>query len=231
MQTLKFFGNGSGFTDSHTNAYFIKGKSLVLIDLSMLNLYKVLALNPEKYSKVFIFVTHMHDDHVSGIGMFLQHMYYRFQKTVFIVAPFEVCSALQTEFTLKGLDSNCFVFKEPNKIKSLGIEAVAIKTKHAPELEGQCFGYIFYIDGKKIVYSGDTNNLNDFLSFIKGKNIEFYLDVSVEYGRVHILFDDVKEKLEELAKDNEVFLMHIDNMEKMKQLLEGTDIQIAKIGN
>lgn len=137
---------------------------------------------------------------------------------------------MQTEFNLKGLDSNCYIFKEPNKIKSLGIEAVAIRTKHAPELEGQCFGYIFY-NGKKIVYSGNTNDLNDFLSFIKGKNVEFYLDVSAEYRRVHILFDDVKEKLEKLAKDNEVFLMHIDNIEKMNQLIEGTNIQIVKIGN
>lgn len=228
MQTLNFFGNGSGFTDNHNNAYFVTGRNLVIIDLSMLNLYKLLSLKLEKYNRIFIFVTHMHDDHTSGIGLFIQHMYYRFQKTVFVVAPFEIKVSLETEFAIKGLDSNSYIFKEPNKIKSLGIRALAVKTEHVPELKGKCYGYIFYIKDRKIVYSGDTNNLNDFISYMKDENSELYLDVSAEYGKVHILYDDVKDILMELAEKRDVFLMHIDNMDKMKELIKDTKINIAK---
>ncbi len=227
-QTLQFLGNGSGFTDSHTNAFFIKGKNLVIIDLSMINLYKLLSLEPEKYNKIFLFVTHIHDDHTSGIGLFLQHMYYLKQKTVYVVAPFQVRSALKTEFKLKGIDEKAYIFKDAEKIKSLGLNVLAIKTKHTPELSEQCFGYIFYLNNKKIVYSGDTIEYDKFAGFMKEENAELYLDVSAEYGQVHILYDDVKEKLIKLAEERSVFLMHIDNMEKMKELIKGTKIKIAQ---
>lgn len=228
MQTLKFLGNGSGFTESHNNAFFITGKNLVLIDLSMLNLYKLLALEPEKYNKIFLFVTHMHDDHTSGIGLFLQHMFYRQHKTVFIVAPFEIQASLKIEFELKGIDSDAYIFKEPDKIKSLGINALAIKTEHCPELIGQCFGYIFYLKDKKIVYSGDTIEYKKFIEYMKEENSELYLDVSASYGKVHILYDDIKEDLIKFSENRTVFLMHIDDMEKIEKLIEGTKIQIAQ---
>lgn len=228
MQTLKFLGNGSGFTESHTNAFFVKGKILVIIDLSMINLYKLLNLQPEKYNKIFLFVTHMHDDHTSGIGLFLQHMYYLKQKTVYIVAPFEIRIGLKTEFELKGIDSNAYIFKEPDKIKSLGICALAIKTNHSPELSGKCFGYIFYLDNRILVYSGDTVEYSIWEKFARKTKSELYLDMSCEYGKVHLLYYDVKEKVSKLAEDTDVYFMHIDNMDKMKELIKDTNIKIVE---
>lgn len=228
MQTLQFLGNGSGFSESHTNAFFVKDNNLIIIDLSMTNRYKLLALQPEKYDNIFLFVTHMHDDHTSGIGLFLQHMYYQKQKKVYIVAPFEVRSDLKIEFELKGIDANAYEFKSPNKIKTLGINALAIKTKHAPELNGRCFGYIFYLDDRKIIYSGDTVEYDKFADYARDEKDEIYLDMSCDYGKVHILYDDVKEKATNLAEKTNVFFMHVDNLGKMEQLVKETKINVVK---
>ena len=39
---MNFLGNGSGFSSSHNNAYYVFHDELVLIDLSMLNIQKAL---------------------------------------------------------------------------------------------------------------------------------------------------------------------------------------------
>ena len=72
---LKFLGNGSGFTPYHNNCYFVEHDDLTFIDLSMLNIEKALDIQ-SKYKNVSVLVTHMHDDHVSGIGLFAQYLFY-----------------------------------------------------------------------------------------------------------------------------------------------------------
>ena len=66
---INFLGNGSGFTNSHTNAYFEKEDDLVLIDLSMINYGKIMDFPLSKYKNILILITHMHPDHVSWVGM------------------------------------------------------------------------------------------------------------------------------------------------------------------
>ena len=47
---LKFLGNGSGFTNSHTIAYFItQSNDLVLIDLSMMHYESITNFPPDKF--------------------------------------------------------------------------------------------------------------------------------------------------------------------------------------
>ena len=52
--------------------------------------------------------------------------------------------------------------------------------------------------------------------------------MSCEYGKVHLLYDDVKEKVSKLAEDTDVYFMHIDNMDKMKELIKDTNIKIVE---
>lgn len=226
---LKFFGNGSGFTNSHTNAYFEFNNNLVLIDLSMLNLYKALELKPQNYNNIFLFVTHMHDDHTSGIGLFIQHMYYLHKRKIIIIAPPSLQISLKEDLRIKGIDGNIFSIiniDDANKIYK--IKSFEIPTTHAPELSGECFGYIFYMqDGTKVVYTGDTNKLDDFRSLLN--NVEFYIDVSMAYGGVHLLWKDIKDDLIDFSKDNDIYLMHIDNMEMALEAIKDINISIAPV--
>lgn len=79
---LHFFGTGSGFAESHTNAYFFYGKDLVLIDMSMNHVRKAVSLAEEKNPEnIFLLLTHLHPDHVSGVSMLCQFLYYTRNKT------------------------------------------------------------------------------------------------------------------------------------------------------
>ena len=221
MQTLKFLGNGSGFTDSHTNAFFELENKIILIDISMLNVQKFLKLKPYE-KETFVLITHMHDDHISGLAMLIQYYFYVYKKKLRILVPEQLSEDVLIDLTIKGISSDIFILRVLNNNFSFVKEVIL--TTHAPELEGKCFSYLFEIDNKRILYTGDTNTL---LPYKNIKNIdEFYVDISYSYGGVHLKYDDIKEDLNSM--NSEVFLMHIDQMDEMKEAIKYTKLKIAK---
>ena len=62
-----------------------------------------------------------------------------------------------------------------------------IKTEHVKTLD--CYGFKANINGKNIIYTGDTNTLAPFLPHLDNIN-ELYIDVS-RNGNIHIKFNDV----------------------------------------
>lgn len=216
---LKFLGNDSGFTDSHNNAFYVYDSEVVFIDLSMLNIQKALKVQ-EKYNSVNIIVTHMHDDHVSGIGLFAQYLYYCYHKTLKIFVPNSLFEDMRTELKIKGINMSII---DLNIIENgvLGVENV-INTKHTLELDGKCFGYTLKLNGTRIVYTGDTCNLQDFENYLIDCD-EFYVDCSYKYGVVHLKWSDIKDKIVELSSHMFVYLMHIDD--------ESIELEIKKLEN
>lgn len=227
---LNFLGNGSGFSSTHTGAYFIYDNDLIIIDCSMLNLHKILALNPTKFNNIYLLITHMHDDHVSGMGLFAQYLYYIYNKNTFtIISPsYELKHIIEKEFKIKGISENLY------KLETVGDNYYewlvdSILTSHVPELEGQCYGYDLIVDGVNVVYSGDTNTLDPYLNYLISGS-EFYVDVSANYGNVHLKYDDVAKKLNELVYNNiDIYIMHIDNEKDIREKIKGTKINIAEI--
>ena len=221
---INFFGNGSGFTFNHTNAYFIKDNDFVLIDCSMINLQKI--LNKKPYEKdVYLFITHMHDDHVSGATLLIQWFYYVYKKKLNVVVPKNLLDDIKTDFSIKGIDESIYnLYTDTNINKDWFVKSIV--TKHAPELNNKCFGYVFNINDAKCIYTGDTNTLEPFNEDIKDCN-ELYVDVSAKYGGVHLKYEDVKEKLEEIAENKNVYIMHIDDLELMKTLTQNSKVKIA----
>ena len=95
----------------------------------------------------------------------------------------------------------------------LGLEF--IKTEHVKELDS--YGFKMNVDGKNIVYTGDTCSLEPYIPFLNNCN-ELYVDVS-KYGGVHLKFEDIIEKLKEIKKNcTNVFLMHIDDKEYITKI-------------
>lgn len=75
---LKFLGVMNGFSQSHTNAYFFPdSETLAFIDLSMYNFEKakeVMDAHLDKLKRVILFLTHTHDDHISGVTRLAFHV-------------------------------------------------------------------------------------------------------------------------------------------------------------
>ena len=219
---LNFLGNGSGFSKSHNGAFFLRDNSFYLIDCSLLNLEKILSLRPNNYRNIYVIITHMHDDHVSGLSLFIQKMFYVYGKMVKIVCPIELENDINEDLKIKGLSKEMYEIVYPNK---LGIKE--IPTTHTPQLEGKCFGYAFTLDDKNIVYSGDTNTIEPFYPYLD-EDSEFYVDASVT-GVVHVKYDDVEEELSNIASLLDVYLMHMDDEEYLKERISDTNIKIAYI--
>lgn len=222
---LKFLGNGSGFTPYHNNCYFVENNNLTFIDLSMLNIEKALAIQSE-YKNVSILITHMHDDHVSGIGLFAQYLFYVYKKKLNILIPSALLSDMMEELKIKGISNNIINIIIVNDGYSF-IEKI-ISTSHTPELSGKCFGYKLNVNNKKMVYTGDTNRLEDFIPYLDDSD-EFYVDVSYSYGGVHLKWDEVKEQLIDITKHCDIYIMHMDNIDAFKMLnLEDKNIKLVR---
>lgn len=223
---LKFLGNGSGFSNTHTGAYFTIDDNIIFIDCSMLNVNKMVELSKD-FQNVYVYITHMHLDHISGLGLFVQYMFYTQQKKLNIRVPHVLVENVETFLNLTGIPLNIcdldFIHKENKNFRF-----IPIVTTHAPELRNKCFGYLIEINKEKFIYTGDTNTLLPFLKY-KQDVKEFYIDVSASYGSVHLKYDDIKDTLFELSKQSEIYIMHIDDEQLMNKLIENTPFKIAEI--
>lgn len=240
---LNFMGTGSGFSNEHNNAYFWVYDGIVFLDLSILNMSKAIQLAKEM-ENVYLLLTHMHDDHAGGMGLFAQYLYYSMGgKELQVLVPPELYDDVIQEMRIKDVDPHIYkVFKIPygmdGKIQinenhpCHGWLQSVIPTFHTPGLTGKSFGYRFWINGNSIVYSGDTCRLKDFYDGQALSQLndvaEFYVDCSLHYGKVHLKWDEVKDELKDIANAIcDVYLMHLDDREGFEKMDLGK-IKLAK---
>lgn len=218
---LKFLGSGSGFADEHTSAYFFTEKNeMVIIDCSMLNVQKLKKMDLSCCTRFYVLITHTHGDHASGLGLLLQYLYFTQNKKLTIIAPSdEVKENIRYLLEdIEGCDSEWYQLFSVNETYLPWIGRV-IKTSHSPQLEGKCFGYRFVIDNKNIIYSGDTSTLEPFKPYFT-QGCEFYVDISVHYGMIHLKLDDVLEELVSYAnKGVKIYLMHLDDKNAANEIV------------
>lgn len=210
---LNFLGSGSGFADEHTSAWFdTEDRELVIIDCSMLNVQKLKKMDLSCYDNIYVVITHTHGDHASGLGLWAQYAYFTLGIEITIIAPSEkVKENLQYLLQeIEGCDQNWYEIYCANELHFDWMGSV-IPTQHSPQLEGKCFGYRFTVDGKNVIYTGDTCTLAPFRPYLT-QGCELYVDISVHYGMIHLKLDEVLAELVDFAhKGVHVYLMHLDD--------------------
>lgn len=244
---LRFLGTGSAFADTHNNAYFYKDDNLYIIDLSMLSFAKAKEKVINTVNRVYIFLTHLHSDHASGVGLMAQWLFYIKNKTPIIVLPEAISKDFLDDMEATGVERRLFKVVSIsskdnvslllnaedqydgdkadvlNDIRSTLIET--IPTEHVPNLKGKCFGYKLHIN-KDIVYTGDTATLDNFIEKLNPDD-EFYCEMSYYYGIVHLLWKECDNQLKKLSKTNDIYLMHLDDKDAMRKAISGTRIRLA----
>ena len=208
---LKFLCRGSGFSGENNAAYVEVGQDLILIDCGY-TVFNTLRekLNLAKYDNVYVIITHLHPDHAGSLGQLIMYMGYVLNKKPYVLS---VCEKMQRYLEACGVDRTLYYLKEscPYNIKF-------IKTNHSEFLDA--YGFSLKINGKKIVYTGDTATLEPFEKHIKDAD-ELYVDVS-KNGVVHLRIDEVLEKLIAIQKGGtKVFLMHLDDEEYISKVTQG----------
>ena len=231
---LRFLGRGSAFNSPHNCACFTYGQTLVLLDCSMDSFQRLITIGPDRLAGtavdgIRVLVTHTHGDHISGIPMLIHYCYYIYHLPVTVGAPSaEVLQDLKFYFDrLDGCDPAAYRLILSEEMPD--IVTRVIPTEHSPELSGRCFGYQLQADEETVVYTGDTGTLEPFLPFLKA-GTDLYTEASVNRSPVHLYLPDILDVLTGLTEQGTgVFLMHLDNEERIRELIQNTAIRLAPL--
>ena len=227
---LKFLGRGSAFNAPHNSAYFVSGNELVLLDCSMSAFASLKEKDLSTYDRIYVLVTHTHGDHVSGIGMLVDYLFFTSKTPVTVVAPSaEVREDLKFLLSrLEGCDDSWYELTESGELDKEWLTG-AVPVTHSEELKGRCFGYCLKIEGKTVVYTGDTNTLAPFEGYLLDGAV-LYTEVSAHRSGVHLYCEDLAGQIRDLtSRGVKVFLMHLDDEEKIKEIMKDTGAELAPL--
>ncbi len=220
---LNFLGRDSGFGNNHTSAFFFtESNDIVVIDCPISTFQKLRKTDLTDHEHIYVLITHTHGDHIGGLGLFVQHVFFNLHKKVTVVAPSkEVANDLQTVLTIEGNETEWYQLITSDFLSEENWFVSCVLTEHSPQLAGKCFGYVFIISGRAVVYTGDTSTLKPFEPYFPMCN-EFYVDTSVHYGMIHLKLEDALTDFIGLSeKGTEIFLMHLDDVDGASVITAG----------
>jgi len=237
-KALHFLGTGDAFSRHPNNAYFRPDEdTLVFIDFDARNFMRAKREIERKLPKrIYVLITHMHNDHVSGIPTLAEWLKYRcpdYSDSLHICAPEKMLVYMARElFEYRNLTDDMVTFVTTDAMcreeKSWLISA--IPTEHVGEhFEGLCYGYLLSIGYLRVLYSGDTRTLDPFIPISCD---EFYCDMSNFSGpdRPHVCWELDGEALIRKADDCDVYVMHMsrETREALKEEIEAAGLFIAR---
>ncbi len=228
---LLFTGRGSAFADEHNSAFFVYEKELILLDCPASAFQKLKKIKPEQFRHIYILITHTHGDHSGGTGAMIQYAWFVLHHLpVTVIAPSKLVQEdLRLLLTrIEGCSQEWFTLTTADKIQKSWLVR-PIPTVHANQLKGKCFGWQLYIDGRNVIYTGDTAMLKDYLPYLTPGTV-FYTEAAFYYSKVHLYLPKILPELIRMTEnDIQVFLMHLDNETEILKQIQGTKIQLAPL--
>jgi len=218
MQALRFLGCG-GATNVEQGgncAYLKHGNNLLLIDCCEEAARKLQQNNIfEGVENIFIVLTHMHFDHVAGIGTLIWFCNFRLKiKPKIIINSKKFKKNLVKFFKLGGVNPKRVEFINQEEFVLEDLTLKMQKTNHADELE--CYGIMFEDKLGQYYYSGDTKDFENIKRLSEDANVKtIYCEVSENNHGVHLCYEDLKK----INKDK-LILMHFNTKELCDQVVK-----------
>jgi ribonuclease BN (tRNA processing enzyme) len=184
MSTVRvtFLGTGDAFSPAGLNqaAYLIQGKGAsILVDCGMTTLAAMKRYGIDSASVDAIVISHFHGDHFGGLpSLFLEYKYVKARKIPLIVAGppdveercAQLCAALYPDALQTLPFSVSYVEIEPGQNYAIGLAQVcAFPVPHTQfDLS---LGLAIFLDGRKIIYSGDSGWSGDLAAHAQGADL------------------------------------------------------------
>lgn len=223
-KAITFLGKDAGFGCKNTSAYAIVNNRLLLIDCGQTVMTQLQEKNLlSGIAGIDVIITHMHGDHVGSLSQLALFSYFAMKKPINIITA---CKDIDSFLTMTGVARYAQIpgfpverYTRENKFVDI------IETKHVGD-ELDCYGFSAKINGTQVVYTGDTTTIDPFVDYLD-EGTQFFVDTSCN-GGVHLKLEDNLAKLVELTdKGVDVYLMHLDNELKIREMIEGTKIHIC----
>jgi phosphoribosyl 1,2-cyclic phosphodiesterase len=223
---LNFLGIGSGFNlELGNSSAFFKDKynNLYLIDCGFDVFAKIIKFDLLKdVNKVYVFLTHLHDDHSGSIASLIFYCFYVLNKKVEVMHPsYNIARYMSLQGGLRQtsfkITSDSTIYNDSGK-KILSYNFIPVK-----HIQGMnCYGLRIKNHMNKeehvIYYSGDTlglfNGVDKYDSMYSASNITVYQEVThtkTYDGAVHM---DLETLSKLIPKENRlnVYCMHIGDV-------------------
>lgn len=222
---LNFLGCGSAFNPNmgNTSAYFEFQGDLYLLDCGesvyerLLNRVKLL-----DYNHIYVLLTHLHGDHVGGLGSLISYCCCVLKKKINVIHPEHTVVEL---LRLMGIKDEFYDHNQtlPDAIE--GIKASAILVHHVENMK--CFGYLLECENQSIYYSGDASEIPESIleTLRSGRLDRLYQDTSAHNSPnpSHCYVGDL-ERIIPMEWRKRVYCMHLDHDCRLQLLAMGFQV-------
>lgn len=163
-KAIKFLGKDSGFGKKNTSAYAIVNNRLLLIDCGNTVFTQLQEKNLfDGISGIDVIITHMHGDHVGSFSQLALFSYFELKMPINIITA---CKEIDNFLTITGVPRYCQISGFPEERYTRNNNFVTfIPVNHVGD-ELDCYGFSAIINGKHVVYTGDTTTLKPFIKYI-----------------------------------------------------------------
>ncbi|WP_167958945.1 MBL fold metallo-hydrolase [Anaerosporobacter faecicola] len=239
---LKFLGTGGAFNTKrgNTSAYFELGSELFLIDVGEDVFPKTIENHLfDQKTRVNIFITHLHSDHVGSLGTLLAYLYINvFGQDRSKICVYFPSEALKELLELQGVTEEVYTFYV-NLWDELYVDGYQREVeynfeagKHTPYLDYKknenCY-HITFSQKKEFCfyYSGDTCEFNHQLSNPYAYDWIYHEVTMIKSAEVHFQYDKLLEATKDMPADQKkkFVLMHLDsNFDVERAKMDGFSI-------
>lgn len=246
IKMLKFIGTGDAFNtkDGNNSAYIKFGREIVFFDMGEDVFAK--AKNKglfDNITRVHVFITHLHSDHVGSLGTAIAYLYYgEFKMDKSRICVYFPSEKLVELLKIQGVTQDWYTFYI-NRWDELFIDSMDKYPEYAFEenehtkaldVDGKsnCYSIELNIPNKgSVYYSGDCGGVKERLKNKWNYDYIYHEVTSFKDVKVHTQYEELLESVKGLspAKKKRICLMHMDEeFDKEQAIKDGFSVARAE---